>query len=81
MNEMKEVRTMAARKKPAADPVRRIAYTVDEAAVAAGTSHVTVREWMHRDDGLPYIKVGAKAIIRVDSLEKWLVRLEQEENQ
>lgn len=59
-----------------AEPIRRLAYTVDEAAAAAGVSAPVVREWMNRADGLPCIKVGRKTIIRVDALDQWLKKLE-----
>lgn len=53
--------------------IDRITVNAEECAILLGISKPTVYELMHRD-GFPAFKVGARTLISVDGLRRWVDR-------
>jgi hypothetical protein len=53
---------------------------IEPFAVEAQRSPRTIRRWMNQPNGLPFIKLGSRVLIRVESAKKWIADLEQQRN-
>ncbi len=51
--------------------MERLAYTVTEAAQAAGVSRPTIYRWMHLE-GFPVARIGGCTRIPAHAFERWL---------
>jgi len=64
---------------PKTEEVKKITFTIAEAALYLGTGHEKIRELVNKKDtDFPFFKVGARTLIDKKLLDVWIKKITEE---